>query len=110
MLEEVLLISTDSEKRNRSFREKYDIPFQLLTDRDHAIADTYGIPISRKHPAARRYPDGFIQPAVLGFAGEKEIYNFIQKPKMMNLWGAARRPTPAQVLAAVRPTLAAHAH
>jgi hypothetical protein len=42
---------------------------------------------------------------VLGFAGEEEVYNFIQKPKMTNLWGAARRPTPAQVLAALRPTL-----
>ncbi len=69
---------------------------------DHGTADAWGIPISRKHPSARMYSDGFIQPAVIVTRGEQRVFTFIQKPKMTNLWGAARRPEPAQVLKALR--------
>jgi hypothetical protein len=50
------------------------------------------------HPATKKYQDGFIQPAVFVYRGETEVFTFVQKPKMTNLWGAARRPEPAQVL------------
>jgi peroxiredoxin len=81
------------------------IPFRLLSDEDHAAADLYGIPIARKHPKAWSYKDGFIQPAVFVFHGEREIFRFVQKPGMMNLWGAAGRPQPAQILDIIRPQL-----
>ena len=100
-----LLISADSPSRNVRFRGRLDIPFPLLSDEDHAVADLYGIPISRKQPSARKYSDGFIQPAVFVYRGEEELYRFIQKPNMLNLWGAARRPTPEQVLEALRTRL-----
>ena len=32
----------------------------------------------------------------------RELFTFVQKPSMLNLWGAARRPEPGQVLEAVR--------
>ena len=96
-----LLISCDDPARNQKFRQKLSIPFPLLSDENHTLADGYGIPISRKHLQSGRYPDGFYQPAIFIYGGEKEVFTFIQKPSMWNLWGAARRPTPAQVIGEV---------
>ena len=39
----VLGVSPDSEKSHVKFREKYDLPFNLLADRDHAVAEQYGV-------------------------------------------------------------------
>jgi peroxiredoxin Q/BCP len=38
----VLGISTDNENSHQKFAKKFDLPFTLLTDKDHAIADKYG--------------------------------------------------------------------
>jgi len=38
----VLGISTDNEASHKKFAKKFDLPFTLLTDTDHAIADKYG--------------------------------------------------------------------
>ncbi len=38
----VLGISPDDEKSHRKFKTKYNLPFLLLVDRDHAVADAYG--------------------------------------------------------------------
>jgi peroxiredoxin Q/BCP len=38
---EVLGISTDNEKSHQKFTKKFDLPFTLLTDTDHAIAEKY---------------------------------------------------------------------
>ena len=102
-----LLISADSPARNTRFQESMKLPddWLLLSDEDHAVADRYGIPISRKHPKAPSYKDGFIQPAVFVYRGEEELFRFIAIPSFMNLWGAARRPEPKQVLDAVRTKL-----
>jgi thioredoxin-dependent peroxiredoxin len=40
---EVLGVSTDSEASHKKFTAKYKLPFTLLTDTDHAIADAYGV-------------------------------------------------------------------
>jgi thioredoxin-dependent peroxiredoxin len=39
----VLGVSPDGEASHAKFREKYDLPFTLLADTDHAIADAYGV-------------------------------------------------------------------
>lgn len=39
---EVVGISPDPSGRLRSFREKHDLPFRLLSDEDHSIATKYG--------------------------------------------------------------------
>lgn len=98
------LLSADPPEKNRRFREKMAVPasWPLLSDEDHAVADRYQIPISRKHPKAWSYQDGFIQPAVLVYKGEEPVYTFVQQPSMLNLWGAARRPEPREVLEVVR--------
>lgn len=35
-------VSADSEKSHKKFEEKYDLPFTLLADTDHKVADSYG--------------------------------------------------------------------
>lgn len=102
-----LLISADPPERNQKFRRSMKLPAEwpLLSDPDHAVADRYGIPIARKHPKAISYQDGFIQPAVFVYRGEEELFRFLATPSFMNLWGAARRPEPEQVLAEVRQKL-----
>ena len=39
----VLGVSPDDEKSHRKFKTKYDLPFTLLVDADHAVADAYGV-------------------------------------------------------------------
>jgi peroxiredoxin Q/BCP len=39
----VLGISPDSEASHKKFETKYKLPFTLLADKDHAIADAYGV-------------------------------------------------------------------
>jgi thioredoxin-dependent peroxiredoxin len=39
----VLGISTDSEKSHVKFRSKYELPFTLLADTDHTVAELYGV-------------------------------------------------------------------
>lgn len=39
---EVFGVSADSEKSHKKFEEKYDLPFTLLADTDHKLADSYG--------------------------------------------------------------------
>lgn len=39
----VLGVSLDDEASHRAFAEKFELPFTLLADTDHAIADAYGV-------------------------------------------------------------------
>jgi peroxiredoxin Q/BCP len=39
----VLGVSPDSESSHVKFRNKYDLPFTLLADPDHTVADLYGL-------------------------------------------------------------------
>ena len=38
----VLGVSPDNERSHVKFKEKYDLPFTLLADTDHAVAEEYG--------------------------------------------------------------------
>ncbi len=40
---EVVGISPDSVESHRQFAEKYRVPFDLLSDEDHAVAEAYGV-------------------------------------------------------------------
>jgi thioredoxin-dependent peroxiredoxin len=44
----VLGVSPDEETAHVSFKEKYGLPFTLLADPDHAVADEYGVWGERK--------------------------------------------------------------
>jgi peroxiredoxin Q/BCP len=50
----VLGVSTDDEKSHRKFAEKYSLPFTLLADTDHAVADLFGV-YGEKQFAGRKY-------------------------------------------------------
>jgi thioredoxin-dependent peroxiredoxin len=39
----VLGVSPDDERSHTRFREKYELPFPLLADTDHAVAEAYGV-------------------------------------------------------------------
>ena len=39
----VLGVSPDVEKKHKKFETKYDLPFTLIADADHAIIDKYGV-------------------------------------------------------------------
>ncbi len=39
----VLGVSPDDAESHRQFKSKYNLPFTLLVDEDHRIADTYGV-------------------------------------------------------------------
>jgi peroxiredoxin Q/BCP len=50
----VLGISPDSEKSHVKFKDKYELPFTLLADTDHEVADAYGV-WGEKTFAGRKY-------------------------------------------------------
>ena len=50
----VLGVSPDDEGSHVKFREKYDLPFPLLADTDHAVAEEYGAWGEKKF-AGKRY-------------------------------------------------------
>ena len=39
----ILGVSPDTPKSHAKFKKKYDLPFTLLADEDHAVADQYGV-------------------------------------------------------------------
>ena len=39
----ILGVSPDSVKSHQKFKTKYDLPFTLLADTDHAVAEKYGV-------------------------------------------------------------------
>jgi len=40
---EILGVSPDSVKKHVKFQEKYNLPFNLLADEDHSVAEAYGV-------------------------------------------------------------------
>jgi peroxiredoxin Q/BCP len=68
---EVFGVSPDSVPKHVKFRAKYDLPYQLLSDPGHAVADAFGVWVEKKF-AGRSYmgverssfiigPDGMIE-------------------------------------------------
>jgi peroxiredoxin Q/BCP len=45
---EVFGVSPDSVKSHVKFRAKYDLPYRLLSDPGHAVADAYGVWVEKK--------------------------------------------------------------
>jgi peroxiredoxin Q/BCP len=45
---EVLGVSTDSLASHQKFAEKYQLPFRLLSDADHAVAEKYGVWVEKR--------------------------------------------------------------
>ncbi len=45
----VLGISTDSVASHQKFADKFELPFPLLADEDHAVAEKYGVWVEKKN-------------------------------------------------------------
>ena len=45
----VLGVSPDDERSHVKFKEKYDLPFALLADTDHATAEEYGVWVEKNY-------------------------------------------------------------
>ena len=45
----VLGVSPDDEASHVKFKEKYELPFQLLADTDHAVAEDYGVWVEKSY-------------------------------------------------------------
>jgi peroxiredoxin Q/BCP len=45
----VLGVSTDSVASHEKFAEKFSLPFPLLADEDHAVAEKYGVWVEKKN-------------------------------------------------------------
>ena len=50
----VLGVSPDNERSHVKFKEKYDLPFALLADTEHATADDYGVWVEKSY-AGKKY-------------------------------------------------------
>ena len=49
----VLGVSPDGEESHAKFRKKYDLPFTLLADKDHELADEYGVWVEKQYNGKR---------------------------------------------------------
>jgi thioredoxin-dependent peroxiredoxin len=45
----VLGVSPDSAESHAKFRDKYGLPFVLLADTDHAVAEQYGVWVEQEY-------------------------------------------------------------
>ncbi len=98
-------VSSDPAPVNRKFRERHGLPFRILSDPDHRLVSALGVKTSTNHPMAkiRKYPKGFSQPAVFVFdRNGAERFAWRQRPKLANLFGAARRLSPEEILEKLR--------
>jgi len=77
----VLGVSPDDTSSHRKFKQKYSLPFPLLADPDHAVAEAYGA-WGEKSFAGRKYtgvirstfvigPDGNVARAMYGVNAER---------------------------------------
>jgi thioredoxin-dependent peroxiredoxin len=49
----VLGVSPDGEQSHAKFKQKYDLPFTLLADPDHALAEAYGVWVEKVYNGKR---------------------------------------------------------
>ena len=73
-------ISPDSVKSHKKFAEKYGLPFTLLADEGHAVADTYGV-WGRKKFMGREYDGVFRTSFLIGRDGNIETVFENVKPE-----------------------------
>jgi peroxiredoxin Q/BCP len=65
----ILGISPDSPKSHAKFKAKYDLPFSLLADVDHAVCEAYGV-WGRKKFMGNEYDGVFRTTFVIGKDGQ----------------------------------------
>ena len=87
----VLGVSPDSAKSHQKFKTKFDLPFTLLVDEDHAIAEAYGV-WAEKSMYGRKY-----------MGVERTTFLIDKSGKIARIWRKVKVPGHAkEVLAAVK--------
>jgi len=104
----VIGLTSDSVAQLHDFREKYSLPFDMLSDPMLLAGEALDVPISSKtgylgalsvHPVLRHLPKkAFLQPAFFVWSGTELSYEWRQVEKLRNLFGANGRPSPEQIL------------
>jgi peroxiredoxin Q/BCP len=75
---EILGISPDSEKSHKKFVDKFDLPFILLSDPDHAVCEAYGVWGLKKY-MGREYEGVYRTTFIIGPKGEiKRVFENVQ--------------------------------
>ncbi|MFP6627143.1 MAG: redoxin domain-containing protein [Deltaproteobacteria bacterium] len=101
---EIVGASADSPSRLARFRRSHDIPYRMIADPHLKLAEYFSIPTSSGHPRSKAYPEGaFLQPAYFIMragdeGGTDRLHSWVQKPGLLNIYGAMGRPSPAQML------------
>jgi peroxiredoxin len=96
----LLPVSTDAPKASAKLQAKLGTDFTFLSDPQLTILDHLPILTSAHHPMAKTYPKKqFLQPGVVIWNSEgKLLFEWYIKPKLTNLFGAARRMTADEIL------------
>lgn len=96
----LLPVSTDAPKANARLQKKLGTDFIYLADPQLDLIEFLPIETSAHHPMAKTYPKKrFLQPGVVIWDKDgKTLFEWYIKPKLTNLFGAARRMTPDEVL------------
>ncbi len=108
---QLLGVAADRPDRLARMREENSIPFTMLSDPELTMAEHLEVPTSSGHPMAKKYPKGaFLQPAYFvmrpGAGGVETAYAWVQRPGLLNMYGASGRPRPRRMLSEARAALA----
>ena len=76
----ILGVSRDGEESHKKFTEKFDLPFTLLSDEDHSVAEKYGA-WGEKSMYGRKYMGIIRNTYVIDVEGKIEIIYEKVKPK-----------------------------
>jgi thioredoxin-dependent peroxiredoxin len=78
---EIIGISPDPAKKHKKFEDKYELPFALVADEDHSIAEKYGVWGTKKFMG--KIYDGIHRTTFL-IDDKGKIKNIITKPDSKN--------------------------
>ena len=86
-------ISVDDQSRAKALQAKLGLDFDLLTDKNLVLHQSLGIKTG-KMPGKAEY----LQPSVLIYRDGQQVFEWIQTPKLLNMGGATRRLSVADVV------------
>lgn len=97
-------VAADSARQLARFRDRYGLPCTMLSDPELVTAGALGVRTMSKHPMSLTYPrKAFLQPAMFVWLRDGTlVHQWIQTPKITNLYGASNRPSPEQLVQLIR--------
>ena len=79
-------VSIDDEQTNEALKAKLGLDFEIYTDETRVFHTVYKVAVSNGHGK-----DRYLQPAIFVFQDGKNVFEWIQTPKLLNLGGASSR-------------------